>query len=41
VTDAGVIVQASAQNYAPHVAQRPAMYNPYGYGPGGYGDYED
>jgi hypothetical protein len=41
VTDTGVIVQASAQNYAPRVVARPQMYGPYGYGPGGYGDYED
>jgi hypothetical protein len=42
ITDTGVIVQASAQNYAPHVVARPPMYGPYGYGPGGgYGDYED
>src|SRR5579872_1710906 len=42
VTDAGVIVQASAQNYAPRVVARPPMYNPYGYGPGGgYGGYDE
>jgi hypothetical protein len=37
-----VIVQASAQNYAPRVVARPPMYNPYGYGPGGgYGGYDE
>ncbi len=40
VTDEGVIVEASAGTYAPHVVARPPMYGPYnGFGPGSYGAY--